>query len=144
MPIDPLDYKFSADCLALTMIVNNDTLFARILFILGFSEFPFLSQRGQLGLESWPRRRESLLYFSLPRLAVLFPRRRLYCNGTYYEGQQWIVEASLRPLEAAQSLCCDGADGAGGAGVPGPKDEATGLQSEGRSLTLLGHIFLKG
>ena len=113
------------------------TLFARILSNLGFSEFPFLSPRGQLGLESWPRRRESLLYFSLPRLAVLFPRRRLYCNGTYYEGQQWIVEASLRPLEAAQSLCCDGADGAGGAGVSGPKDEATGLQSEGRSLTLL-------
>ena len=117
------------------------TLFTRILSNLGFSEFPFLSQRGQLGLESWPRRRESLLYFSLQRLAVLFPRRRLYCNGTYYEGQQWIVEASLRPLEAAQSLCCDGADGAGGAGVSGPKDEATGLQSEGRSLTLLGGIF---
>ena len=112
------------------------TLFARILSNLGLSEFPFLSPRGQLGLESWPRRRESLLYFSLPRLAVLFPRRRLYCNGTYYEGQQWIVEASLRPLEAASSLCCDGADGAGGAG-PRPKDESTGLQSEGRSLTLL-------
>ena len=25
--------------------------------------------------------------------------------------------------------------------MSGPKDEATGLQSEGRSLTLLGHIF---
>ena len=95
----------------------------------------------EASLESWPRPRESLLYFSLPRLAVLFPRRRLYCNGTYYEGQQWIVEASLRPLEAAQSLCCDGADGAGGAGVSGPKDEATGLQSEGTCVTLLGGIF---
>ena len=83
----------------------------------------------------------AVLFSSAPCRTFPKEERRLYCNGTYYEGQQWIVEASLRPLEAAQSLCCDGADGAGGAGVPGPKDEATGLQSEGRSLTLLGGIF---